>query len=350
MFKFKKTIAVLLLAMLIFTIAGCSSNSDPKKTDVAPAQEQKVKQVTDANGTKVDIPDKIDKIVITCQGGTTHEVLIFGAGDKIVAQPPMNQFPQLLKIYPGFKDVVNPGTFDDVNIEEVIKADPDMVLVGISSKKGNQLIADAGFPTFTMLIGWANIETLKNEFIQMGTLLGNEKKANELVKYWDEKITYVNKMIASVPQEQRKSVLYTSKKFASVSGKNVWGDSLITVAGGINAAAEITDNSKVSVEQIMKWDPDVIIMQKNADAVTEMKNDLRIADLNAVKAGQVYQVPIGGFWWDRPSPESPLGFMWLATKLYPEYTKDIDLKKETKQFFKEFYNYELSDDEYNSFF
>lgn len=32
------------------------------------------------------------------------------------------------------------------------------------------------------------------------------------------------------------------------------------------------------------------------------------------------------------------------------YTKDIDLKKETKYFFSEFYNYELSGEEYASFF
>ncbi len=48
----------------------------------------------------------------------------------------------------------------------------------------------------------------------------------------------------------------------------------------------------------------------------------------------MHQVPIGAFWWDRPSPEAPLGFMWMATTLYPEYTKDIDLKKETKEFYK----------------
>jgi iron complex transport system substrate-binding protein len=225
-----------------------------------------------------------------------------------------------------------------------------MVLVGISSKKGNKLIADAGFPTFTMFIGWAGIDTIKNEFSQMGTLLGNEQKADELIKYWDQKLAYINAMVSKVPQDQKKHVLYTSRDLISVSGKNVWGDSLITASGGLNAAAEITDGSKASIEQIMKWNPDVIIVQKNGNAAEELKKDSRISDLKAIKNGQVYQVPIGAFWWDRPSPESPLGFMWLATKLYPEYTKEIDLKRETKEFFKEFYNYDLSDEEYNSFF
>lgn len=48
--------------------------------------------------------------------------------------------------------------------------------------------------------------------------------------------------------------------------------------------------------------------------------------------------------------DDAFGFMWLAQTLYPDYTKDIDLKKETKYFFSEFYNYDVSDEEYASFF
>ena len=42
--------------------------------------------------------------------------------------------------------------------------------------------------------------------------------------------------------------------------------------------------------------------------------------------------------------------MWLAKTLYPEETASIDLKKETIEFYKTFYNYDLSDKEYESFF
>ena len=42
--------------------------------------------------------------------------------------------------------------------------------------------------------------------------------------------------------------------------------------------------------------------------------------------------------------------MWLAKLLYPDYTREIDLEKETREFFREFYRYELTDEEYRSFF
>ena len=45
-----------------------------------------------------------------------------------------------------------------------------------------------------------------------------------------------------------------------------------------------------------------------------------------------------------------IGFMWLAKLLYPDYTREIDLEKETREFFREFYRHELTDEEYRSFF
>lgn len=263
MLKILKKTPVVLIALLVFSSVGCSqakSVGTASSDSAAPKQNQTetVTQVVDASGIKVTVPKKIDRIVITCQGGTSQDVAIFGAADKIVAQPSMKGFPEFLKIYPKLKSVIDAGSFDAVNMEEIVKANPDMVLVGITSKKGNKQIADTGFPTYTMYIGMAGIDSLKKEFKQVGTLLGNEQKADELLKYWDQKMAYINSMISMVPADQKKSVLYTSKDLSSVSGKNVWGNDLITAAGGLNAAAEITDSSsKVNVEQVMKWNPDV---------------------------------------------------------------------------------------------
>ncbi|MDD4884804.1 MAG: peptide ABC transporter substrate-binding protein, partial [Sulfuricurvum sp.] len=73
-------------------------------------------------------------------------------------------------------------------------------------------------------------------------------------------------------------------------------------------------------------------------------------NLKVHKNKAIYRAPIGTFWWDRPSPESILGFIWLSKILYPEEMDDIDLKIETKKFYKKFYDYSLSDEEYDHFF
>ena len=106
---------------------------------------------------------------------------------------------------------------------------------------------------------------------------------------------------------------------------------------------------EIGVEQVMRIDPDIIVTQQG-NGTADILEDPRIQDLKAVKNKAVHECPIGAFWWDRPSPESPLGFMWLAKLLYPDYTREIDLEKEIWEFFREFYRYELTDEEYCSFF
>ncbi|WP_037372685.1 ABC transporter substrate-binding protein [Anaerovorax odorimutans] len=343
---FKKIISIILSVMLIlnltFVLSGC--NSSEKKSETTPVEKE---SIIDAEGREVTFPENINKIAITCNGGTTHEVAIFGGADMIVAQPSMEKFPQLLKMYPQFKDVINAGSFDDVNIEQLMETEPDIALVGISSKKGNALIENVGLPTYTMLIGWATIEPLKQEFLNIGKMLNNEKKAKSLVKHWDDTLAELDNTLSEIPQNERKKVYYTGKVITKANTGD-WGRSWIEGSGGIFAVPKDV-NGDISVEQVMEWNPDVIITQ-GGNGTADLLGDSRIQNINAIKNKEVYECPIGGFWWDRPSPESTLGFLWLAKTLYPEYTKDIDLKKETKDFYKEFYEYDLPDDEYESFF
>lgn len=355
--KTSKKLLLMSVLIILIGITGCAqkgSSANSTSGESQQEQPQKVSTVEDALGRQIEIPDSVDKVAVTCQGGATHQIAVMGASDKIKAQPSMAKFPMLLKIFPQFNHVVDAGSFDDVNIEEIMKADPDVVFVGITSEKGNKLIEDAGFNTFTMYIGSADVKTQLKEFAMTGTILGNPEKAQQLIKYYKSKIAMVQDMVSKIPESKQKTVYYVNGSITSASS-GIWGDSLIKSAGGVNVTSDYASGAKgteFSVEQVMQWNPDVIVTQKGKgnENLAAITGDKRISDLDAVSNKQVYQFPIGAFWWDRPSPEAPLGVMWLAKVLYPEYTKDIDLEKETKDFYKTFYNYDLSDEEYNSFF
>ena len=81
---------------------------------------------------------------------------------------------------------MNAGSFDDLNIEALVAQEPDLALVGVSSDKGNAQIEEVGIPIYVMLIGWAAIDSLKQEFLNVGKILGNEEKAQRLVDYWND--------------------------------------------------------------------------------------------------------------------------------------------------------------------
>lgn len=341
--KPKYIILALLISFLsIGLLSACSSQQ----------AAQKQRTITDMSGKEVKLPDKINKIAVTCYGGASHELIVLNGKDKIAAQPDMKKFPQIIKMIPKYSDSPQVGTFDNVNIEELLKIKPDVVIAGASAQKGNKKIEEAGIPVVTVLTGSGDINSLKKEFKMIGELLNEQKQADKLVSYWDEKLKNIESRVASIPVEKRKKVYYMLGSTLHTNGKDQWGQYLITEAGGINAAESISNVKDISIEQLISWNPDVMILSSNEGKfipVADVKNNSQLKNINAVKNGQLYLCPVGSFWWDRPSPESILGITWLAKTLYPESFQDIDINKEAKEFYKTFYNYDLSDEEIKGF-
>jgi len=329
------------------TTAAASTVANPVEST---AEKLNTITVTDAGGKQVTLPQNVKSIVVCCYGGVTHELAALGVQDKIVAQPDMKKFPVLASMYPEFNGLPFVGSFDDVNVEEILKLKPDVVINSVTSNKGNGALENAGITVLQALTGKGNVEKVKTEFSTMGKAFGNPEQAEKLIGYWKEKIDILQKIESEITK--KKKVYYMLGAETHTNGPGWWGDDFIQTAGGINAAADLKDGRDTSIEQVVKWNPDVIILSENEGkymAVNDILGDSQLQNINAIKNKQVYEVPIGTFWWDRPSPESVLGFMWLAKTLYPEETKNIDLKKETSDFYKTFFNHDLSDAEYEAF-
>ena len=157
--------------------------------------------------------------------------------------------------------------------------------------------------------------------------------------------------MADIPVENRKECIMSWCDNA-YQRQRVLGQALITAAGGINVAEEIGAERDIVLEQLLVWNPDVMILSSNEGTFVSVEDITGAAQLQEIKAvidRELYLCPVGTFWWDRPAPEAILGITWLAKTLYPEQFADIDLKALSKDFYNRFYNYELSDDEFTGF-
>ena len=74
--------------------------------------------------------------------------------------------------------------------------------------------------------------------------------------------------------------------------------------------------------------------------------DPAFSGLKAVQNKKVFGNPKGVFSWDRYGAEAALQILWAAKTIQPELFADVDLKAETKAFYKKFMNYDLSDAEF----
>lgn len=317
-------------------LTGHSAAADP----ILP----QTRAIVDMAGRTVKIPQAIHRIAVTCYGGASHELAVLGASEKIVAQPTMKNFPLILKMHPRFNSIPDAGSFDVVSVEYIMSLKPDLVLASVTATKGNKKIEAAGIPVVAVNTGRADVGSLLREFWMIGSVLGEEQKARALVQYWNDRLSLIQKRTGSVPEAKKKRVFYGSLGSSlGTEGASGWGQHFITASGGINVSKGNRTGGEVTLEHLLVWNPDVIITRKSTIGPSG-------ASRNLPKDKPVYRCPTGAFWWDRPSPEAILGIIWLAKTLYPETMHDIDLKRETRSFYKSFYGYALSDSEYEGFF
>lgn len=329
--------------MMTMALAGCGSN----KTNL---QGQKpVKQtITDMMGNKVEIPVEVKRIGDSWPANN-EVVAMLGAGSKIVATyyTPQSR-PWLFKVVPDMNKAIQTFDTNGVNIEELIKTKPDLVFVTQGDKNAKK-ITEAGIPVVEFKT-FKNFEELKELFKFTASMLGEKEKqrADLYASYLDSKLNMLTDVTSKIPEEKRSKVLHiASLSPLAIDGKDTIINSWIEVAGGVNAAKEITGNMvKVNMEQVLKWNPDVIVignsMLKDWEKVL---TDPGWTNISAIKTKKVYLNPDGAFLWDRYGAEEALQIQWAAKLFNPDKFPDLDIAKETKTFYKTFFSYDLTDND-----
>lgn len=104
----------------------------------------------------------------------------------------------------------------------------------------------------------------------------------------------------------------------------------------------------MSLEQLLQWDPDVLIVGGTTRSVAEVQGDPAWQNLRAVRDGRMYLNPKGVFPWDRYGPEEALQIQWAASILHAELFHDLDVAAETKQFYRAFLEYDQDDEDVRS--
>lgn len=339
----KKFLPLLSVLIFIILMAGCAqktSSSTTTKTQVAK------KTITDMAGKKIVISNKINRIGDAWPAH--NEVLsMLGQGNKIVSTVlTAKGRPWLYQVNPQMKKATTVFTATDVNIEELLKAKPDIVFLPTTYNYANKL-ASVGIPA--VQLNFKDFNGLKKCFELTGNILGSDakKKADKYNSYLDSKLEMVTNITSAIPTSKRPKVLHiNSLSPLTVDGSDTIINSWIEAAGGVNAAAEIKGNMKeVSIEQIMKWNPNIIIVEADAKNKKTIMNTDAWKKVSAVKSGKVVINPNGAFLWDRYGAEEALQIQWAAKLLNPDKFTNLDIVSETRSFYKTFLNYDLSNAE-----
>ena len=276
---------------------------------------------------------------------------MLGAGDKLVGTTEnFKKRAWANKVYPGLSKVealVTGQGAGEVNYEEALKLEPDVVFT--SDKDVTTSCRDQGMCTVNVM--FSDFDGLRRDVELTGTILGGDAAdiATEWASLLDANIKRVDKVMGSVADSDRVKVLHIqSIDKKQYDGVNTIVDEWIKLAGGVNALTIEGNMKEVPMEDIVSADPQVIIIGGGTkEMVNTLMNDAAWSGITAVKNGAVYGNPSGVFAWDRYSGEEALQVLWAAQKLNPDKFTDIDMVKETQDFYKQFYGYTLSADDAN---
>lgn len=307
------------------------------------------KTVTDGIGRVVKVP--VDPKRIACFFGPSYEkAFLLGSSDKVAAMS-IKQSPWAHKLNPGLKNVMVMPSYSDPDVEKILQLGIDLVFYWQWPKQTEKMTA-AGVPVVCPIQGDRNPETsaefmrrYKDEIRFYGTVLGDKatKIANDYCTYFDKKINQVTSITSTIPANKRPSVYYiTGRNAFATQGGNTTSHWLIEMAGGNHVAKGLGNYFvDVSMEQIIAWNPDIIIVG-GMIPVESVTSDPRWKSIKAVKENRVYPCPEGVFSWGHGSSELHLFVVWLAKTLHPDRFSKINLEKEAKDYYSKFYHYTLS--------
>lgn len=222
--------------------------------------------------------DEINKI-ITIGGSITETVFALGMGDHIVATDQSSTFPPQVYELPRVPYVRN------LTSEGVISLQADLIIASDEVKplSAVQQIRDAGIP----LIIVEEIDTFEgvsNKISTIGKILNKEEKANEIITLNEiqyEETQNALKNLSDLPKVM--FVLSMRNGNFIVAGAKTGAQSIIELAGGINAFNSFDGYKTVTNESIILENPDFILaMESRAHNIVDELNGL--AGINSINA------------------------------------------------------------------
>lgn len=307
--------------------------------------------VVDSLGREVVITKPVEKIACG-YAYTGHVTAMLGRGKDIVAVVDgLKRDKVLTNLHPHIKDLPVPFSTGVVNIEELLTCEPDVVFLKVETALNESERAKLDkFNIPYVVIDFHSMEEQMESISIIGKVLGTEEKAQRYIDYYKKTIEDTERIVTLIPQEERVSLYHSVNEAVRTDIRDSLPADWIAVTGGINVSIgedlRISgDKSFATLEQIYLWDPDIIIANE-AGVPEYMLSNEQWAALRAVKEKRVYQIPNGISRWGHPgSLETPLAILWTAKLLYPDYFEEIDMEVETKNYYKNFFDIELSSQE-----
>jgi iron complex transport system substrate-binding protein len=239
--------------------------------------------------------------IVSVAPSITETLFALGAGDQIVGDTTYCNYPEAAKSKPKI------GGYESPNLEAILARRPDLVFMMKSQPEIAQKLRGAGIDVVELEP--ENLAGIYEEIQTIAVKIGVPEKGRALVQSIDKEV----RSGATRPSGKKPAVLFiVGRTPGAVSdliavGRGSFLNELIEFAGGANVFADTAvPYPSVSMEDVIRRDPEIIIDMGNDQMVTEKQKQAvrqlwqKYKFLKAVKSGSVF--PVSADYFLTPGP------------------------------------------------
>ncbi|MDO4183501.1 MAG: ABC transporter substrate-binding protein [Coriobacteriia bacterium] len=305
--------------------------------------------IVDDAGRELQIPtaDAIQSIFFTSSLAQVYIVALIpeklgGTASKFDEQE-LEYLPEGIEKLPYMGTLHNN---DEIDREALLCEDIDIMFsisgVGLTTQnisEAEEIQAQTGIP---VVLVDGSFDKVGKAFRFLGDILDRKARAEELAQYVDRIYAEVSSVVKTIPLKDRIPVYYAEGPEGLQTEPETSQHMLAFLEAGATCVADCEETygggmTDVSLEQVLKWDPEVIIAwdsEIRGGAYDDILTNKNWADIKAVKTGRVYAMPnLPWAWCDRPPGVNRImGLQWICNLLYPD-VYNIDIIERTQEFF-----------------
>ena len=259
--------------------------------------------VTDARGVRVT-ERAAPRRIVSLTPAVTEMLFALGLGSRVVGDTDYCDFPPAARRVAKIGDV-------RVNYERVVALRPDLVVGDVvANASAIARLGQVRLPLFAVRPD--TVSGVEQSIGQLGQVTGANHPAHVVVARMEAERRQARALAARDPRRPRVLIVIGTNPLF-VAGQKTFLDSLVTEAGGVNAA-EIAGYGALSRETVLAQPPDVILAAPGDQAALRADSALRL--LPAVRAGRFIFVSDGNLL-NRPGPRVTGGLLQVARGLHP---------------------------------
>ncbi|HJG67550.1 MAG TPA: ABC transporter substrate-binding protein [Staphylococcus ureilyticus] len=290
--KWNKLLCLLLVFVVVLT--ACGTKSD-QKHDEGQSEGHTYKRI------------------ISLMPSNTEILYELGLGDDVIGVSTVDDYP---------KEVKDKKQFDamKLNKESLMKAKPDLILAHESQKATNDKVLkglkDNGVKVVYVKDA-QSIDEMYESFMQIGKVTHKEKAAKKLVKETKQNIENVKKSVPNDVKGQKVFMEISSEPEIYTAGKETFFDDMLTQLKAENSFSNLKGWQKVSKEDIIKQNPDLMISTMGISSSEYQKMINKRGGFNQINAVQHNKVKaVNGDEISRPGPRIDDGLKKLKEAIY----------------------------------